>query len=111
MLRVASSCKICGRHCSKSSVLLKKMPTEEALPIFWTVREIIVTQSKTLFILETLNTLRFHYNSFSFHVEFERKNTSFDIVETQALQEFPVPLQSFFYGNVWHVIPNYYHLV
>lgn len=111
-IKLASSVNMYGRKCGTGSIFLKNLPTEEFLPTFWEVADIVLDEvnSIILFIMEELCTDYYHRDSFSYVVR-KSVNVKSVAVLTEKI-EFTIPLHSYLLsdGN-FHVIPSYYHIM
>lgn len=106
----ASGINISGRDCTIGSTFLYNLPGPEDiyLPVFWQIAELFILDQKPHAVMQMMSTEIFQQNSFSFII---KTTGNFEVIELSALQPFIVPMQAFQYENVWHVIPNYYHLL
>ena len=95
--------------CATGSTFLRNMLTNDLLPVFWRISDILVGEDEQIVVVfEELFTVIFDADSFSFIVT--PLNTFKALHLPCPTFEFPVPLHSFVNYNNLHVIPQYYRI-
>ena len=102
--------KISGRDCTIGFTFLYNLPESEDiyLPVFWKIAELFMINHEPHAVMQTMSTEMFQQNSFSFII---KPTGDFEVIKLSALQPYIVAMQAFQYENVFHVVPNYYHLL
>ncbi len=107
--KFAQSFKISGRIFGTGSVFLRSLPTNEELPNFWRISDIVVADDDEIVVLfEELFTVLFDLDSFSYVLT--PLNTFTALHMPCPTFEFNVPLHSFVICNQIHVVPLYYRI-
>ena len=75
--------------------------------MFFRIADIIISNEGIFFIMEGVCNTLFERETFSYTCQ---PNQLFSVIQSHMLP-FPAPLHSFLINDIFHVIPNYYHIL